>query len=130
MRSAAVNRLWVGVLLLAVAAPLVPLLLWAVAGQWGYPAVLPTELTGRGLALLVDPRQQVLRGLLTSTGIAVAVAALAVAVGFPAGRALGTHRFRGRRLVQLLLLLPVVVPGLAVTLGLQVFFIARGCRTP
>ncbi len=120
------DRLLVGLLLLAVAAPVVPLLLWAVAGQWGYPAVLPTELSGRGLALLVDPRQQVLRGLGTSLGIAVAVAVLAVAVGFPAGRALGTHRFRGRRLVQLLLLLPVVVPGLAVTLGLQVFFIRAG----
>ena len=35
--------------------------------------------------------------------------------------AIGLYRFRGRRLVQFLLLAPVIVPGLAVTLGIQVF---------
>jgi len=44
----------------------------------------------------------------------------------PAGRAIGLYRFRGRRLVQFLLLAPVIVPGLAVTLGIQVFFIRAG----
>ena len=58
--------------------------------------------------------------------IATAVALLSCAIGFPAGRAIGLHRFRGRRLVQFLLLAPVIVPGLAVTLGLQIFFVRYG----
>ena len=47
-------------------------------------------------------------------------------VGRCAGRPLGLHHFRGKRVVQLLLLAPVIVPGLAVTLGIQVFFIRYG----
>jgi len=103
--------------------PLVPLLAWAVSGQWRYPGLVPQRLSGRGVRILTDPRSHVLSGVFTSTLIGVSVAALACAVGLPAGRAIGVYRFRGRRLVQFLLLAPVIVPGLAVTLGIQVFFI-------
>jgi putative spermidine/putrescine transport system permease protein len=98
-----------GPLLLAVGvlAPLVPLLLWAAAGEFRYPALLP-DASGRGLAGVLDP------------------AVLAALLGLAAGRALGSHAFPGRRLVQLLLLAPAVVPTLAVTLGIQVFFVRYG----
>lgn len=106
--------------------PLGPLLIGAVAGRWRYPALLPQQATGRGLRLLTAPQSGVVHGLLLSLGIAAAVAVLAVLIGLPAGRAIGLYDFRGRRLVQFLLLAPVIVPGLAVTLGLQVFFIRFG----
>jgi putative spermidine/putrescine transport system permease protein len=78
------------------------------------------------MRLLVDPRARILQGLATSTAIAASVAVLSCLIGFPAGRAIGLYRFRGRRLVQFLLLAPVIVPGLAVALGIQVFFIHYG----
>ncbi len=103
--------------------PLVPLVIWSVAGQWRYPALLPQQWSSRGVAQLVDPRSQILSGLGLSAGIGLAVAVLACLIGFPAGRAVGLYSFRGRRLVQFLLLAPVIVPGLAVTLGVQIFFV-------
>jgi putative spermidine/putrescine transport system permease protein len=115
---------WLGVAVVLL--PLLPLLVWAIAGRWRYPALRPPHTTARGVRLLTDPRSQILHGLLLSAGIGVAVAVLGCAIGFPAGRAIGLYRFRGRRLVQFLLLAPVIVPGLAVTLGLQVFFIRYG----
>ncbi|MGI8666045.1 MAG: ABC transporter permease, partial [Jatrophihabitans sp.] len=96
------------------------------SARWRYPALVPQQATSRGLRLVTDPRTQVLHGLLVSTLIGVSVAALACAIGLPAGRAIGVYRFRGRRLVQFLLLAPVIVPGLAVTLGIQVFFVRYG----
>ena len=121
MRRAALAALLAGLLL-----PLVPLLVWAVSGQWRYPALAPQQTSARGLRLLIDPRSQILHGLLTSSLIGVSVAALACLIGLPAGRAIGLYRFRGRRLVQFLLLAPAIVPGLAVTLGIQVFFVRYG----
>jgi len=106
--------------------PFLPLVLWATAKRYPYPSLLPTERSTRPLRLLVDPQSEVLRGLVDSTVIAVAVAVVACLVGLSAGRALGLHSFRGKRLVQFLLLAPVIVPGLAVTLGIQVFFIRYG----
>ncbi len=112
-----------GALAVGLVAPLVPLFLWAVAGEFRYPALLP-QLSGRGPALLLDPA--VLAALGTSLVIALTVALLATGVGAAAGRALGLYAFRGRRVVHLLLLAPVIVPTLAVTLGIQVYFIRYG----
>ncbi len=119
-------RLLVTVALVVALLPLVPLVLWSVSGAWPYPRLLPTSVTTRGLELLVAPRTGAVRALALSTGIGAAVAVIAVLIGLPAGRAIGLYRFRGRRLVQLALLAPVIVPGLAVTLGLQVFFVRYG----
>ncbi len=113
-------------LLVGLLTPFLPLLLWSVAGGYRFPALLPAQTTGRGLRLLTDPQTKVLTGLENSTVIAVSVAVVAGLIGLSAGRALGMHRFRGRRLVQFLLLAPIIVPGLAVTLGIQVFFIRYG----
>lgn len=104
-------------------APLVPLLLWAVAGEFRYPALVPS-FSGRGLALLGTPA--VRSALVTSLLVATSVAVLATLAGAAAGRALGLYAFPGRRALQLLLLAPVLVPTLAVTLGIQVFFIRYG----
>lgn len=107
-------------------APLVPLLVRAFAVSWRFPEALPAKLSMRGIHNVVGPGGEVLHGLVLSLGIGVAVAFLACLVGWPAGRALGLHRFRGRRAVQVLLLTPVIVPTLAAAMGLQVLFIRIG----
>ncbi|MGA8209909.1 MAG: ABC transporter permease subunit [Nocardioidaceae bacterium] len=114
------------VLLVATVLPVLPLLATMFSTRWRYPALVPDDLSARGLRLLADPRLGVLPSLGTSLVVATATAALACVVGLPAGRAIGRYRFRGRSLVQFLLLAPVVVPGIAVTLGVQVFFIRYG----
>jgi len=113
-----------GLLLAGLVIPVLPLLGWAVSGRWRYPALLPEQLSARGLALGTDPG--VLPAAVTSLGIATAVALLAAALGSGAGRALGTYSFPGRRVVQFLLLAPALVPTIAVALGIEVFFIRYG----
>jgi putative spermidine/putrescine transport system permease protein len=78
----------------------------------------------RGLRLLGEPAVRSAVG--TSLLIALTVAVLATLIGAAAGRAIGLYAFPGRRGVQLLLLAPVIVPTLAVTLGIQVYFIRYG----
>lgn len=124
--SAAVRAVGLPLLLAGLVLPFLPLLLWAVAERYPYPALTPTVTSSRPLRLLADPASEVLTGLVNSVCIAVAVAVIAALIGLSAGRALGLHEFRGKRLVQFLLLAPVIVPGLAVTLGIQVFFIRYG----
>ena len=67
--------------------------------------------------------------MLESLGVTVLIAAsrplLSILVGVPAGRALGLYRFRGKGLVELLILAPVIVPGIAVALGLHGLHPAR-----
>jgi putative spermidine/putrescine transport system permease protein len=120
------RRLSLGLLLLGLLAPLVPLVIWAVAGEWRYPDLLPESYSTRPIQFLMSPQSRVVEGLTNSAIIAVSVAVIASAIGAAAGRALGLYSFRGKRLVQFLLLSPVIVPPIAATLGIHVAFIRLG----
>ncbi|MBA2316603.1 MAG: ABC transporter permease subunit [Euzebyales bacterium] len=120
------RRLSLGLLLLGLLAPLVPLVIWAVAGEWRYPDLLPASYSTRPVQFLMSPQSRVVEGLTNSAIIAVSVAMIASAIGAAAGRALGLYGFRGKRLVQFLLLSPVIVPPVAATLGIHVAFIRLG----
>jgi putative spermidine/putrescine transport system permease protein len=111
-----------GLVLTALVVPFAPLLVWSSARSWRFPALWPQALGARSWQVVADPGSQVLTGLATSTGIAACVAVLAGLVGLAAGRALGLHAFPGKRIVQLAMLAPLIVPAIAVTPGIQVAF--------
>ena len=48
-----VEDILVAVVAVVTVLPMLPVVLWAVAGAWRYPALLPPELSTRGLRLLL-----------------------------------------------------------------------------
>ena len=63
-----------------VALPFVPLFLWAFAGEWRFPHLLPTEWSPRGISYLIEPGGRILGATLNSLLIAVSVALASVRV--------------------------------------------------
>ena len=61
-----------------------------------------------------------------TTFIALCATLLSAIIGLPAGRALGLYQFRGKAVIELLILAPTIVPGIAVALGLHVVFLNLG----
>lgn len=106
--------------------PLVPLAIWSFARGWFFPDILPTVWTLNAWRFAISESSGVLASLWLTIWIALAATGLSVLVGVPAGRALGLHRFRGKELVELLILAPVIVPGIAVILGIHSVFINLG----
>ena len=106
--------------------PLFPLAIWSFARGWNFPQLLPKDWSMRPWAYALSDQSDVLSSLALTTGIALAVTVLSVLIGVPAGRALGLYRFRGKALVELIILAPIIVPGIAVALGLQTVFIGLG----
>jgi putative spermidine/putrescine transport system permease protein len=104
---------WLMALLLLL--PFVPLLMWAMSARWFYPALLPQELSGRAWRYLASDTSGVSGGFRDSAEIAVIVTIVASFIGLCSGRALGLYSFRGKRIVEFLILAPVIVPPLAVT---------------
>ena len=109
-----------------VALPFVPLLLWAFAGEWRFPDLLPAEWSLRGISYLVEPGGKVLVATFNSLLIGVSVALASVAVGMPAGMALGGYEWRFKGVVIFFILLPILVPPLASTMGIHLTFIRLG----
>lgn len=106
-------------------APLVPVALWSISGEWRFPALWPQSWSLRGFRDLLGS-DLFLESLAGSLWIAAAVALTSVVVALPAGMAIGRVRFRLKGLVLLIVLLPILVPPLAATLGIHDVFIRLG----
>ncbi|MEV0889610.1 ABC transporter permease subunit [Streptomyces microflavus] len=113
-------------LTLWIAAPLLPLLIWAFAGRWVYPALVPQDFTLRAWDQAAAPQQQVIAATGTSLGLALTTAVTATVLGALAARGLVLYCPPAAGLVRLLLLAPVLVPPFALAVGVQEVFVRVG----
>jgi putative spermidine/putrescine transport system permease protein len=114
-------------IVLSVALPFVPLLLWSFSDRWFYPALVPQDWGLRAWRyIFATAGSQIVSALARSFIVAGTTALISVTVGVPAGRILGLYHFKGKNLIAILLLLPVVVPSLCVSMGLQLWFLRLG----
>ena len=106
--------------------PLIPLAIWSFARSWFFPDLLPSRWSTQAWDYALSDTSQVMDSLWITIVIALGATALSVLAGVPAGRALGLYNFRGKQLVELMILAPTIVPGIAVVLGIHVIFITLG----
>lgn len=122
--SRALRPVVLGLALLWLAVPLLPVLLWAGAERWSFPDLLPTRWGPAGVYDAVDSGLP--GALLRSLGLGLAVAAVATPLGVMTGRVLGWRLTRRPRLVVGVLLVPLVLPPFAVSMGLDVALLRVG----
>ncbi|MGD9371300.1 MAG: hypothetical protein PVF14_07775, partial [Desulfobacterales bacterium] len=112
---------------MAVALPFIGLILWSFSNRWFYPDLWPQQWGLRAWNYVFGTAgSQILTALTQSLLVAAATAVISVIIGVPAGRALGLYEFRGKDLISIVLMLPVIVPPLCVAMGLQLWFIKMG----
>ena len=116
----------IGFLMTFLILPLIPLFLWSFGFNWFFPNVLPTRWAMRAWTYAFSPTASILPALWDTLIIAIGTVLTSLLIGIPAGRALGLHVFRGKRLVEFLVLAPTIVPPLAVVLGIHVVFLKLG----
>ena len=114
------------VLLLALISPLIGFFINAFAFRWFYPQLVPHEITFQAWENILDPNSRVIEALISSSIIAVGVTIFSIIIGLPAARALGLYQFRGKTIVEFLILAPTIVPGIAVAMGLNINFLRWG----
>ncbi|KLN63908.1 MULTISPECIES: ABC transporter permease [Vibrio] len=105
----AVNFFWLGV-------PFIMALLWSLVDPehpWSYPDVLPQVLSfGRWTDMWEN--SGLVEALQNSYTIAPAVAILTVLLALPTAYAFGRIDFRGKRIAEVITLLPLVMPGMII----------------
>lgn len=114
-------RLAAGVLAALVAVPLLALVVRAFADEWRAPALVPQQFGLRGVEVAFSGSSGEAFG--NSLVVALAAAALALLLAWPAARVLGERRLRHPAPVFLLLAMPLLVPSYAVGTGLTEWFI-------
>ena len=98
--------------------PLVPLVLWAFAERWSFPAVFPTQWGAGGLESAIA--QGAIPAFGRSLVLGLVVAAIATPIGAMAARALTMGTVRWPRAVGMVLLAPIALPAFAAVMGLNV----------
>lgn len=128
---------WVYLLLVLgfLVGPFLPLLIQSLAFHWVWPDLLPSEwwLTARERARLpqgwdyvISPYSRVGEAFLNTVSIGLAASALCLAICLPAARVLARQNFGGKRLVELYLALPLILPEAVIGIALSMAFIRMG----
>lgn len=120
------HRTAVAILILALLSPLIGFFINAFAFRWFYPQLIPQEITMRAWENVADPNSKVIEALINSSVLAVSVTIISIIIGLPAARALGLHQFRGKTIVEFLVLAPTIIPGIAIAIGLNINFLRWG----
>ncbi|MEM7797702.1 MAG: ABC transporter permease [Chloroflexota bacterium] len=121
------RRFWrwfaVTLIFVVVWAPIIPQIIWSFAFRWFFPSLLPTEWSLESWEYVFTETSRVGEGLYNSLIIALIVSFLSILVGLPAARAIALHNFRGKELVEWLLMVPIIVPGIVSVMGIHIVFI-------
>lgn len=108
---------------LIVLAPLIPQIIWSFAFRWYFPSLLPSEWSLKAWVYTFSSASRVGEGFFNSLVIALIVSLLSILVGLPAARAIALYQFRGKALIEWLLMVPIIVPGIVAVMGIHVMFI-------
>jgi len=125
-RSTALRYAALSLFGLALVLPFVAFVLNAISAEWFFPQLWPQTWSLDAWRRIFAAHSRVPEAILNSTVIAIGVTLTSIAIGLPAARALGMYSFRGKRIVEFLVLAPIIVPPLTVGMGLTVNFIRVG----
>jgi len=126
LRQPVVRRIAVLVIVATILLPLVPLVIQSFARGYVFPQLVPAEWSTRAWSIVLATDGGTWEALGWSVAVAATVTVLSLLVAVPAGRVLGLRSFRGRRVLEFLVLTPLLVPAVAVGIGLDITFIRLG----
>ncbi|MFM8393834.1 MAG: ABC transporter permease [Acidobacteriota bacterium] len=127
-RRALVVIEWLGMLAVLIGGigPVALLAIGSFAYSWFWPDLLPGAWSGRAWRYALSPVAGVGEALAMSLIIALLVALVSLLISWPAGRIVAQLEFPGKRALLFLLLLPVLAPPLASTMGMHAIFLRYG----
>jgi len=120
------SRAFFNICVFASCAPLAVIVLLSFAFSWPYPSLLPTAYSLQHYYHVFFNNPQTWRAVTTSIVLAFLVTLLSLAIAIPAAKSLALYTFKGKELIKLLVLVPLIVPSISVTFGIQVSMIRLG----
>jgi putative spermidine/putrescine transport system permease protein len=111
------------VLVLAFVLPVIVLILTAMAPGWRFPAIWPTAFSLKSITYLIRNHWQILTALGSSFLFSLLTALLTLPMCLLPAAVFARNEFRGKTLLEGLLLTPALVPPMTFAMGLHFVFI-------
>lgn len=106
--------------------PLIIIIIWSVAKSWPWPSIFPNAIGLRGWKYFFKPTSKSIIILLHSVYLSMVVTIITLIITIPAAKALALYNFKGKKIVELLIIAPLIVSPVAVAMGIHLFFIKLG----
>lgn len=103
--------------------PVLIVILWTFASRWPWPKLLPEVYSFRSIKEVLSPHANAFSTLFSSIFLSLTVAVLSAIVGTMTARALVLYDFVGKRVIDLLSIAPILVPGTVFAMGIHIVFI-------
>ncbi len=94
--------------------------------RWKFGHLWPDCLCIRAWHILLNYEPQLWEAVYTSIGISLLVLLINLLIGLPAAKGLAFYVFKGKTTMETILLSPILIPTLAVSMGIHLTFIRLG----
>ncbi len=106
--------------------PIITMIVTSFATRWTYPDVMPKSLNIDAWNYVLFQNMDTYKSLWTTALAGIATVIINIVIGLPAADALGRYKFKGKPFFEMLISLPIVLPPLAIILGLHKTFLRLG----
>ncbi|APX72177.1 ABC transporter permease subunit [Companilactobacillus allii] len=106
--------------------PLLVIVMLSVGRNWNYPQLLPRQISLSYFIELLFDNKELLDSLVTSIVLALGTIGLTVIIAYPTAIALGYYDFRGKKLLNILVYLPLIIPSTALLTNMDFVMIKFG----
>lgn len=118
------KNLIINIIIALLIMPLIILFIWAISSSWVFPEILPSEISFRGFEYIFNGEN--VRLLINSLCISMIVVFLNNIICIPAAKALAFYNFKFKKLFEILILSPIIIPIISIAMGIQLTFIKLG----
>lgn len=125
-KNSSVFKLIMYALIFLLIFPLIVLVVWSFVKMWPWPNLIPENFGTRAFKYILNPSNKSLRILCFSICLSSVVTIITLLMSIPAAKALGVYNFKGKSLFKILVLAPIIVPPIAVAMGIHIAFIKLG----
>ncbi|WP_353094880.1 ABC transporter permease subunit [Tissierella praeacuta] len=119
-------KIIIGLFLSFLLLPLAIIFIWSFAKNWPWPKIFPENFGLRGWLYFLNPSSNSILVLLFSMFLSFVVTVITLIITIPAAKALALYKFKGKKLVELLIFAPIIVPTVTVAMGIHLQFIKMG----
>ncbi|WP_125982265.1 ABC transporter permease [Loigolactobacillus iwatensis] len=106
--------------------PLLVIVLLAVGKSWNYPQLLPQQINFGSYFKLLFTNHELLTSLTASISLALGTIVLTISIAYPTAIVLAYYQFRGKKLLNILVYLPLIIPGIALLTNVDFMMIKLG----
>ncbi|MCR8746335.1 ABC transporter permease [Romboutsia lituseburensis] len=115
------RKLVIYLAMLSIFIPIIILTIWGFTSSWVYPRLIPGEYSLRGVEYILNKENLII--LIDSLIISIIVSLITILISIPAAHSLIIYNFKGKKLIELLILSPIIIPLISVAMGIHITFL-------